>query len=323
MLHFRRAKFQEASAVISSAGRDPDGPVLGSSRIGAELRAARLRLGWALPNIAAQLRIRLPFLEAIEDGRVADLPGNVYAVGFLRSYATLLGLDAAEMARRFRAEAHVVNRKTELAFPSPVPDRGVPAGAVVMLGVLLTLGAYVGWYRYSGNAQSAAEVVPVVPARLAPPIDRAAPPDPSPQVATVLPDPPTLALAAPMPVFAPPVTPPVTAPVTSPVAIAPDPLPVASITDGRVMLRFKADAWTQVRERQGQVLLNRIMRAGDIWPVPKGAQLLLSTGNAGGTELLVDGQPTSVLGPAGAVRRDVALDPDALKAASTGQPAAQ
>ncbi|HEY0206778.1 MAG TPA: helix-turn-helix domain-containing protein, partial [Acetobacteraceae bacterium] len=78
------------------------GPALGAARVGAELRAARNRLGWALPDVAATLRIRLPYLQAIEDGRVADLPGNTYAVGFLRTYASALGLDAAEAARRFR-----------------------------------------------------------------------------------------------------------------------------------------------------------------------------------------------------------------------------
>ena len=292
------------------------GPMLDASRVGAELRAARLRLGWALPDVAATLRIRLPFLEAIEDGRIADLPGNAYAVGFLRSYATTLGLDADEVARRFRAEAHEVNQKTELTFPAPVPDRGVPAGAVVLLGVLLTLGAYAGWYRVSGGAQPSAEAVPAVPERLASRADPAAPlPAPSPPVAANVPAPSTSALAAPMADPPPPATPSLAA---TPIPSAP-----AMTNDGRVMLRVKADAWIQVKERQGPVLLNRIMRAGDNWPVPKGTQLLLSTGNAGGTELLVDGEPIPALGPAGAIRRDVALDPDALKAVSTGRPQAQ
>jgi len=126
--------------MLPSGDSDPNGPMLGASRVGAELRAARLRLGWALPDVAATLRIRLPFLQAIEDGRIADLPGNAYALGFLRSYAASLGLDASEVARRFRAEAREVNQKTELTFPAPVPDRGVPAGAVVLLGALLTAG---------------------------------------------------------------------------------------------------------------------------------------------------------------------------------------
>lgn len=312
--------------MISSADGDPNGPVLGASRVGAELRAARQRLGWALPDVAATLRIRLPFLEAIEDGRVADLPGNAYAVGFLRTYATTLGLDAAEVARRFRAEAHEVNRKTELAFPAPVPDRGVPAGAVVLLGVLLTAGAYAGWYRLSGDRMSPSEIVPAVPERLAPLANRAAPPsNPSPQVASILPGPSATPAYMPPPVAAPvpaattpaAMAPAAPAPAAPPPLIAAAPVAAPTVGDSRVVLRLKSDAWIQVRERQGQVLLNRVMRGGETWPVPKGAQLLLTTGNAGGTELLVDGQSAPSLGAVGAVRRDVALEPDALKAGST------
>ncbi len=94
------------------------------------------------------------------------------------------------------------------------------------------------------------------------------------------------------------------------------------------MLRLSADTWIQVRERQGHVLLNRVMRGGESWAVPKGAPLLLTTGNAGGTELLVDGEATPSLGPLGAVRRDIALEPDGLKAeivkaGSTSRPPSQ
>ena len=323
------------------------GPALGASRVGAELRAARQRLGWALPDVAATLRIRLPYLEAIEDGRVADLPGNAYAVGFLRTYAASLGMDAAEVARRFRAEAHEVNRKTELAFPAPVPTRGVPAGAVVLLGVLLAAGAYVGWYRWSGDTRTSAEVVPAVPDRLAPLADRAAPPsNPSPQVASILPPPaprtvPSTAQgAAPPPnpaaarqgfpagpaappqaggaaaaapfATAPSIPAPVPIPPPAPAQAAPAPDPNAP----RVLIRLKSDAWVQVRERQGQVLLSRLMRSGETWPVPRGAKLLLTTGNAGGIELVVDGVAAPALGAAGALRRDVPVDGDATKPAA-------
>ena len=58
-------------------------------------------------------------------------------------------------------------------------------------------------------------------------------------------------------------------PVPVPVTLTPQPMlpsaaPTASVTgDGsRVMLKFKADAYVQVREKQGPVLLNRVMKAG-------------------------------------------------------------
>lgn len=302
------------------------GPALGASRVGAELRAARQRLGWALPDVAATLRIRLPYLEAIEDGRVADLPGSAYAIGFVRTYASALGLDAAEVARRFRAEAHEVNRKTELAFPAPVPQRGVPVGAVVLLGLLLAAGAYVGWYRLSGDARTAAEVVPPVPDRLAPLADRAAPPStPSPQVASILPPP---LPAAPASQAANPAAPSVPAPVAPPpvpasasAAVSPPAPSTAPAPDApRVLIRATSDAWVQVRERQGQVLLSRVMRGGETWPVPRGAKLLMTTGNAGGTELVVDGVAAPPLGASGALRRDVPLDGDAAKPVAAAAP---
>ena len=110
--------------------RARDGSGMSAPRVGADLCAARERLGWSLPAIAGHLRIRLPYLEAIEQGRIGDLPGNnAYAVGFVRTYAQSLGLDPDEIARRFRSETADINRKTELTFPVPVPERGVPAGA--------------------------------------------------------------------------------------------------------------------------------------------------------------------------------------------------
>ena len=315
--------------MMSAAG--DNGPALGAARVGAEVRAARQRLGWALPDVAAHLRIRLEFLEAIEDGRVADLPGNAYAVGFLRSYAALLGLDAAEVARRFRAEAHEVNRKTELAFPVPVPQRGVPAMAVVLLGAVIAGGAYVAWYRNSGDVRTTAEAVPAVPERLALLADRAGlPSNPSPQVASILPPPglppPGLAPAAAAPFSVAPLVVPAVAsppvPLPAPAAAVP-PAATPAVPEGtRVTLRLKSDTWIQVRG-QGQVLLNRVMRGGETWPVPRGMQVMLTTGNAGGTELLVDGVPGPSLGASGAVRRDVPVDGDATKPAAVNRAASQ
>ncbi len=86
------------------------------------------------------------------------------------------------------------------------------------------------------------------------------------------------------------------------------------LTDqARIVLRASADAWVQVRDRSGTILLNRILHAGDAWEVPPKPNLLLTTGNAGGTDLMVDGSLTPSLGGNGAVRRDVPLDPDLLK----------
>ncbi len=323
-------------------------------RAGADLLAARERLGWALPDVAAMLRIRTSYLEALEAGRLNKLPGTVYALGYLRSYATALGLDVDEVARRFRAEAGEIHRPSELIFPTPVPERGLPAGALILLGLILVGGAYVGWYHLSGENKLPAEAVSPVPAHLASLDEQpATPPDAKVASAALLP--PSAArsedsgtfeprhAASENPLLAPDPPQPAPAPIeetrasipggTATTAIAmpvmqpvrqPDPAPPLSanprnpadpdIPDGaRVLLRFTGDTWIQVRERGGQTLLTRVMKAGETFPVPTRANLVLNTGNAGRVDILVDGTLVPSIGGQGAVRKDVPLDPDQLK----------
>lgn len=181
----------------------------GTSRIGGELRAARERLGWDIDAVAEALRLKPAFIRAIEQGDIRNLPGTAYAVGFVRTYATALGLDPNEAIRRFRAERDEVNRKTELDFPAPVPQRGVPAGALVLVGAVIAIGGYVAWYHYSGRSIRTADDVTPVPTHLEP----LAPP-PAPKVAMVAPPP----VAAPKPA---PATPPVTTSLPSDADVSP------------------------------------------------------------------------------------------------------
>ncbi len=82
--------------------------------------------------------------------------------------------------------------------------------------------------------------------------------------------------------------------------------------DARIVLKANQDAWVQVRDRQGTLLLTRVLRAGDSYRVPNQGDLTLLTGNAGGLEIVIDGRPLAPLGPVGAVRRNIPLDPQAL-----------
>jgi cytoskeleton protein RodZ len=313
---------------MMSSSLDQDLRAPRAPKAGADLRAARERVGWSLSEMADGLRIRYQYLEALEDGRINELPGNAYALGFMRTYATALGLDPDEIARRFRAEAAEVDQKTELTFPVPVPARGVPAGALVLLGVVLAVGVYVGWYRLSGDGRLPAETSTLIPARLAPLAEQAVPMSVPPLL-------PTLAQASKRP-SAPAadpvqrrdvaeadqtqpglasVVPPVPAVSPTQAAAAPAPATMAATPadQTRIVLRANADAWIQVRDRSGTILLNRTLHAGDTWEVPPKSNLLMTTGNAGGTDLLVNGAVAPSLGGSGAVRRDVPLDPDLLK----------
>lgn len=80
----------------------------------------------------------------------------------------------------------------------------------------------------------------------------------------------------------------------------------------RIVLRATQDSWVQVRDRQNALLLTRVLRAGDSYRVPNQEGLTLLTGNAGGIAVEVDGQSLPPLGPLGAVRRNIPLEPDRL-----------
>ena len=134
--------------------------------VGALLRASRLRVGEDLHDVAAMLCIRYPYLEAIESARYAELPGLTYAVGFIRAYAAHLGLDSEEVVRRYKAEAVTGNAKDDLKFPEPVPESGIPGGAVVFVGIIVAALAYGGWYISTVEKGFLAELVSPLPSRL-------------------------------------------------------------------------------------------------------------------------------------------------------------
>jgi len=283
-----------------------------AARVGADLQATRESFGWTLTDISAHLRIRTPYLEAIEDGRVGDLPGNAYAVGFVRAYAQSLGLDPDEIARRFRSEAAEINRKTELAFPAPVPERGVPALAVVLVGAVIAVGGYAAWYRMSGDQHPNHEVVQQVPDRLVPLVTTKpeAVVDPAP-TATPMPT------TTPMPAL-PPVAPAAAAaPVTPTVPPRPD--------GGRIAIHAKSSLYVEIKDNTGaMVFLHRFKpdETENIPPALAGKTLVMATEDAGGTELVVDGVTAPSLGPDKKFRRDLTLDPDAILAGKLAYSAA-
>lgn len=73
--------------------------------LGDELRGARASLGLSLRDASHALRIRPEYLEAIERCDVSALPEPTFALGFIRSYARYLGMDADDVLARFAVES--------------------------------------------------------------------------------------------------------------------------------------------------------------------------------------------------------------------------
>jgi len=70
--------------------------------IGATLREARNRRKSDLSAVEAAIKIRVRYLQAMENEEWDALPGGAYTRGFIRTYASYLGLDGDRLADDYR-----------------------------------------------------------------------------------------------------------------------------------------------------------------------------------------------------------------------------
>ena len=111
--------------------------------LGERLVAARERKGVDLYRAERDTKIRMRYLTALERGDDRDLPGAVYTKGFLRNYATYLGLDPDEILRQWRKEhGEFVQAKVVVAPPRPLlqQPRALTFSPSVVVAALMTLG---------------------------------------------------------------------------------------------------------------------------------------------------------------------------------------
>lgn len=73
--------------------------------VGEFFKQVRETKGLTVDEVASKTRIRSDFVQALEDGNFAKLPDQVFAKGFVRSYARSLGLDEEDAIHRFAQSA--------------------------------------------------------------------------------------------------------------------------------------------------------------------------------------------------------------------------
>lgn len=81
--------------------------------VGEFFRQVRETKGLTVDEVAAKTRIRSDFVKALEDGNFAKLPDQVFARGFVRSYARSLGLDEEDAIHRFVQSAGAFYEKQD------------------------------------------------------------------------------------------------------------------------------------------------------------------------------------------------------------------
>ncbi len=265
--------------------------------VGEILRRTRVHYGQSLPQIESVLRIRASQLEALETGDVAQLPGRVYALGFVRSYSEYLGLDGDKMVHLFKEQLGGRQKKPDLSFPVPASESKLPNLFIILAsiaGVLLLIG----FITYMMFPEGKKETVPTVPASL---------------TGEQLNEAPSLVTQTKTPIADP--APAKTAAVAEAEQGAPVPAAVDPATPtpvNRVVIEVREPSWVEIRNASGAAILRQVLKPGDMYLVPPEAGLLMATGNAGGIVIKVDGKELPSLGAAGQIRRKIPLDPSAL-----------
>ncbi len=271
--------------------------------LGNWLREAREAKDLSLQDVEAVTRIRTRYLEALETGDYQAMPGGPAQVrGFLRRYASFLGLSPEEAMARYGQE---VGEGKEEALPAtPVPPRPAPAAdieitsapwrgwtAVVIVGLLILAGLAGVWWARGAGLLAHREPAPTVEASVA---------------AT------TLAVASP-------------APTSTVVAVTATPtFPVAA--GGGVTLTLEPSEHVWVRVTADGFAVFEGMLAPDnpqTWTAEE--MVVVETGNGAGVVAVVNGQPQGTLcsrgevcargwGPTG----EIAVPPPAVPATPQG-----
>ncbi|MBQ8250394.1 MAG: helix-turn-helix domain-containing protein [Alphaproteobacteria bacterium] len=309
--------------------------------LGDVLKNTREEKGLELSEIAQTLCIRESFLQALEEGDYASFPALVYGAGFLRSYASYLGLDANLMTKKFHHETS--HLKESQAEPLTVSDKNV----VPTKRFLLSLIVVVFLFGFGSYFCSNKEVDETLKSAVSEQKDSTLTSQTTPEEKTqnevaqeetkslstkeekVLSAPvmsdslvqeikpsqvDTKALSKELKALIPTGTP--SQEVKEKQTIAEEkPAPtVYGLKEGaRLSIKATSKVWVEVKQLD-KVLLSKVLQEGDSYNPPLDAQdYRLRTGNAGALSVYIDGEFKKVLGRKGHILKDVELTVDAYE----------
>jgi cytoskeleton protein RodZ len=141
----------------SVADRAPPPDLNAPGSLGQILRAVRLHRRLDLEDLSQVTRIRVNYLAAIEHMRIDQLPSRPFAQGYVRAYATALGLDGDLAAARFKVEAP--DGAEPLRAPVGVRRETDPRLKMLGLAAAVVIGAILSW----NIAQHALALQPLAP----------------------------------------------------------------------------------------------------------------------------------------------------------------
>lgn len=250
------------------------------------LRNARVDRGWSLTQAEDVTKIRIRYLEALEEEAYHILPGATYAKGFLRTYAKHLGINPEEVLAHYKAS----QQPPETPLPAePVPPpRRKPRPQWLKPALLAITGAI-------------ALAVVIGIASLSRPQGKAIAPE---DITSPLPTAPQGEIAQ-QPDQPDNTTPPATVPSQNPHDVLPQ-----EKEEVVVELAFSQLCWVRVNV-DGQFAFEGNFNQGETKELKAKEQVeLVTVGNAGGLTVTLNGKAWPSLGEQGQVVNNIVLKKD-------------
>lgn len=293
--------------------------------VGSRLAQLRETKGWTVDDVSARLKVAPQKLRALEAGDISHLPGATFALGVVRSYAKMLGVDPEPFAQALRRERGVP--EVDLSMPAssgtdlPRGRVSIPLGgssrhhpwlwgtAIVVVAVVAVLMWHTGGdsssllARFKGSDAEHASAASV-PAASSSSVDEAAASGASTVAANEVPAPaaasaaPAQAIASAVPAPAASVattaaSQPVVATAAASAAAPAEPASVVvAAGQSMVELKVKQDCWFSVRDKNGKELFSALVRAGETKQVAGDGPFKVTIGNKAGLDAVAfDGKP--------------------------------
>ena len=309
--------------------------------IGEFFKQVRETKGLTIDEVAAKTRIRTDFVKALEDGNFAKLPDQVFARGFVRSYARSLGLDEEDAIHRFAQSAGAFYdkqvEKERLKVRQAEEDRKRQANrkaVAIAIGIaILTLIFLLSREQPTLLVHRSSSDLPAsTPKRTTPPVPESQDLPPSQPTEPASSDitasktskpsePPVVATKpsvaetpepAPSPVTTASVAPKPTTPASSSMG-SDGPLGGISLegpaaAEGQLALDLEATelSWVVIQIDGGSPQ-EALLRPGEKATWKGQDQFVLTLGNAGGVKAELNGKPQKPFGPSGKVARDIVI----------------
>ncbi len=141
----------KAAEPIAEVEKEEKEIQVNQDKVGFLMHEARLKKGLKIADASKDLCIRSTYLEAIEDGNYDEIPEPPYGIGFIRSYADYLGLNASRMVQLFKEETDAAAKNSDYYVMEPQTEANAPNKKSLMISLLAIILVYIGWYIYNQN----------------------------------------------------------------------------------------------------------------------------------------------------------------------------